>query len=61
MIRQHECRISDVPSSINDFQTLGSTKFVSGVRIFESLFIYKLKPKLNDTQSAAQPQSIVGQ
>lgn len=38
--------------SINDFKIIGSDKFVYDICILESLFIYKLKPKPNDTQSA---------
>ena len=41
-----------VPVSIDNFKVMGNTKFPTALRILESLFIHKLKPKLNDAQSS---------
>ena len=49
--RQHAL-LCGVPVSIDNFKVMGNTKFHTDLRILESLFVYKLKPKLNDAQSS---------
>ena len=49
-IRQHALSCG-VPVSIDNFKAMGNTKFHTDLRILESLFIHKLKPKLHDAQS----------
>ena len=41
-----------VPVSVDNFKVMGNTKFPTDLCILESLFIHKLKPKLNDAQSS---------
>ena len=41
-----------VAVSIDNFKVMGNTKFPTDLRILESLFTHKLKPKLNDAQSS---------
>ena len=50
-IRQHVLSCG-VPVSIDNFKVMGNTKFPTDLRILESFFIHKLKPKLNDAQSS---------
>ena len=50
-IRQHALSCG-VPVSIDNFNVVGNTKFSTDLRILESLFIHKLKPRLNDAQSS---------
>ena len=48
-IRQHALSCG-VQVSIDNFKVICNTKFPTDLRILESLFIHKLKPKLNDAQ-----------
>ena len=50
-IREH-ASACDSPVSLDNFFILGSCKNVFDLRILESLYIFKLKPSLNNMQSA---------
>ena len=50
-IREH-ASACDSPVSLDNFSILGSCKNVLDLRILESLYIFKLKPSLNNMQSA---------
>ena len=50
-IREH-ASACDSPVSQDNFSILGSCKNVLDLRILESLYIFKLKPSLNNMQSA---------
>ena len=50
-IRQHASSCG-VPVSMNNFKVMGNTKFFNNLHILDSLFMHKLKPKLNDAQSS---------
>ena len=50
-IRDHAIRLAH-SLSIDNFTILGSNPSEYNLRILESIFIYKSKPKLNNTQSA---------
>ena len=51
-IRSHTVNTCDVPISDNDFQIIGTSNNNSELRTLESLYILKMKPKLNDSQSS---------
>ena len=51
-IREH-CHQCQSPITFNHFKILGKSNNKFELRILESMFIYKLKPNLNLTQTAA--------
>ena len=51
-IRLHCEQAHDVPVKAENFSILDSTQNTVSLRILESLYIQKLKPELNDTNSA---------
>ena len=51
-IRLHCEQVHDVPVKAENFSILDSTQNTVSLRILESLYIQKLKPELNDTNSA---------
>ena len=58
-VREHLEQCNNTPASIENFKILDRNKFYTDLRILESLYIFKLKPSLNNTSSAF-PLSIVG-
>ena len=57
-IREHSDQCG-APVSSHDFKILDKNRFYTDLRILESLYIYKLKPQLNNLGSAF-PLNIVG-
>ena len=51
-VRLHTEEMHDAPVRSEDFTILDSFNNPASLRILESLYIYKMKPKLNETNSA---------
>ena len=58
-VRLHTEEVHDAPVRSEDFTILDSSNNPVSLRILESLYIYKMKPKLNETNSAF-PLNMVG-
>ena len=58
-VRLHTEEVHDAPVRSEDFTILDSSNNPVSLRILESLYIYKIKPKLNETNSAF-PLNMVG-
>ena len=58
-VRLHTEEVHDAPVRSEDFTILESSNNPVSLRILESLYIYKMKPKLNETNTAF-PLNMVG-